>query len=214
MNSVEKNKDASRNFGLFSEDASLSLLVLGIPNVGKSTIINRFRNIFLNKTGKATVVGNKAGVTRAVLEKIKICDSPKKIYLFDTPGILEPTFHKLENENDLESLMRCAVCANISDEVVGPELIADYMLYWWNKREDYSKYLDYFDAARPTNDIIELLTYGALKYKIFRQINCQETGQQRTIPDFHTLSCKFLMDLRRGKFGPLLLDDENIKTKY
>lgn len=88
------------------------LLVLGIPNVGKSTVINRLRNVFLLKPGKAATVGPKAGVTRAVMERIKIADHPRKIYLFDTPGILEPSFHRFESDRDQESFLRCAACGN------------------------------------------------------------------------------------------------------
>lgn len=110
INSIEKNMNAGTNTGLFMNDLNYSLLVMGIPNVGKSTVINRLRNVYLNKAGRAAVSGAHAGVTRAVMEKIKICESPRKIYLFDTPGILEPSFHQLETEADMEALMRCALC--------------------------------------------------------------------------------------------------------
>ena len=114
IDSIEKIKSASSNTNLFMNDNYYSLLVMGIPNVGKSTVINRLRNVYLGKSGRATVTGPKAGVTRAVLEKIKICEHPRQIYLFDTPGILEPSFHKLETEADKEALMRCALCGKKS----------------------------------------------------------------------------------------------------
>ncbi|KFM67083.1 Mitochondrial GTPase 1, partial [Stegodyphus mimosarum] len=50
--------------------SSFTLMVIGIPNVGKSSLINRLRNLHL-KRKSATSVGAEPGVTRSVLEKIK-----------------------------------------------------------------------------------------------------------------------------------------------
>lgn len=57
-------------------------MVLGIPNVGKSTFINKLAN------RKATVTGNRPGVTKAQ-QMIKV---DKDFELFDTPGVLWPKF--------------------------------------------------------------------------------------------------------------------------
>lgn len=57
-------------------------MVLGIPNVGKSTFINKLAN------RKATVTGNKPGVTKAQ----QIIRVAKDFELFDTPGVLWPKF--------------------------------------------------------------------------------------------------------------------------
>jgi len=54
-------------------------------------------------TGRAVKVGPSAGVTKCVHEKVKICESPL-VYLFDTPGILQPRFSTLTNG------MKLAVC--------------------------------------------------------------------------------------------------------
>ncbi len=64
------------------------MIVVGIPNVGKSTLINVLRRIGVHK-GKATQVGHFAGVTTAIQTRIKIHESPP-IYLVDTPGIFNP----------------------------------------------------------------------------------------------------------------------------
>lgn len=85
-----------------------NLMVLGIPNVGKSSIINKLRSFHLQVGGKATTTGATAGVTRRVLERIKINYNPP-VYLYDTPGVLEPKFDN-KFDKGLEVYMRCALC--------------------------------------------------------------------------------------------------------
>ena len=75
--------DKEKNKGM--KNRRIRILVVGIPNVGKSTLINRL-------VGKKAVnVGNKPGVTKS-LDWIRINE---ELELLDTPGILWP---KLDNE--------------------------------------------------------------------------------------------------------------------
>ncbi|XP_035229516.1 mitochondrial GTPase 1-like [Stegodyphus dumicola] len=85
--------------------SSFTLMVIGIPNVGKSSLINRLRNLHL-KRKSATSVGAEPGVTRSVLEKIKISDEPL-IYLYDTPGVLQPCI------KNVEVGLRLALCSEL-----------------------------------------------------------------------------------------------------
>ena len=87
-------------------------LVLGIPNVGKSTFINRL----VGK--KVTNVGNKPGVTKK-LEWIRINN---EIELLDTPGILWP---KLDNK---DIALNLASLSSIKEEILDIEEVAIYML--------------------------------------------------------------------------------------
>lgn len=205
LQSVERMMIDEANF--MNEEKGHNLLVMGIPNVGKSTIINRMRNVYLNKAGKATIVGSKAGVTKAVLERIKICDHPHKLYLFDTPGILQPSF---ENDPNQEQFMRCALCGTISDEVIGKELIADYLLYWLNKHQLFD-YVEFLGLTSPTNDINEALTHAAVKFNQFRPFLNLETGVQEQKPNYKPLAEKFIGEFRKGNFGRLSLDIDELK---
>ncbi|MFV0393106.1 MAG: ribosome biogenesis GTPase YlqF [Coprobacillaceae bacterium] len=65
---------------------AMRAIVLGIPNVGKSTFINRLAK------RKATVTGNRPGVTKAQ----QIIRVDKDFELFDTPGVLWPKFESVE----------------------------------------------------------------------------------------------------------------------
>ena len=76
-------------------DPDSSALVIGIPNVGKSSLINLIRNGTLRVKGKALKTGNKPGVTRALQTKIRVSDDPL-VYLLDTPGIMMPNIANLE----------------------------------------------------------------------------------------------------------------------
>jgi len=88
------------------------ILILGIPNVGKSTLINSL----VGK--KATNVGNKPGITKH-LEWIRIND---KLELLDTPGILWP---KLDNE---EISFNLAATTAIKEEILPIDEVAIYII--------------------------------------------------------------------------------------
>ena len=91
---------------------SARALVIGVPNVGKSTLINRL----VGK--KATVIGDKPGVTKA-LSWIRI---NKDLELLDSPGILWPKFDNQDNAYNLAAL------SSIKEEVVDKESLALYIL--------------------------------------------------------------------------------------
>ncbi len=80
----------------------IKALIIGIPNVGKSTLINKLAK------RKATNVGDKPGVTKAQ-SWIKVTDD---LFLLDTPGVLWPKF-----EDQIVGL-RLAVCGSIKDDIL------------------------------------------------------------------------------------------------
>jgi ribosome biogenesis GTPase A len=90
----------------------MRMIVVGIPNTGKSTLINR-----LTKRS-ATRTGDRPGVTRHQ-EWIVL---GKDLELLDTPGIMPP---RIENEE--QGMWLCAIHA-IKDEIVGKEQIASYLV--------------------------------------------------------------------------------------
>lgn len=68
------------------KERPIRAMIMGIPNVGKSTLINKLAK------RKATVTGNKPGVTKSQ-QIIKIA---KDFELFDTPGVLWPKFEDIQ----------------------------------------------------------------------------------------------------------------------
>lgn len=86
---------------------TIKAMILGIPNVGKSTLINTLAK------RKATNVGDRPGVTKSQTW-IKVTDD---LFLLDTPGILWPKF-----EDQMVGL-KLAMCGSIKDEILDLEAI-------------------------------------------------------------------------------------------
>ena len=101
------------------------VLISGIPNVGKSTLINKLAG------KKIANVGNKPGVTRSK-QWIRINNN---IDLLDTPGILWP---KLD-ENDAG--IKLALTGNIKEEILDLEELAFYFIKYVRTNAKYTKYL-------------------------------------------------------------------------
>ncbi len=91
-------------------DKQLKAMIMGIPNVGKSTLINILAGRIVAKTG------NEPAVTKAQ-QRIKLEDG---IMLYDTPGMLWP---KVENDN---SGYRLAATGAIRDTAIDYEEVASY----------------------------------------------------------------------------------------
>ncbi|XP_062286533.1 mitochondrial ribosome-associated GTPase 1 isoform X2 [Scomber scombrus] len=136
------------------ENVDYCLMVIGVPNVGKSSLINSLRRTNLKK-GRASRVGGEPGITRAVLTKIQVCERPI-MYLLDTPGVLPP---KIES---VETGMKLALCGTILDHLVGEDIIADYLLYSLNRQEKFS-YVEKYNLEKPSDDIQQVLKRIAVK---------------------------------------------------
>ncbi|XP_076017063.1 mitochondrial ribosome-associated GTPase 1 [Genypterus blacodes] len=181
------------------ENADHCLMVIGVPNVGKSSFINRLRSTYLKK-GRASRVGGEPGITKSVLTKIQVSERPV-IHLLDTPGVLPP---KIES---VESGMKLALCGTILDHLVGEDIIADYLLYSLNRLERFS-YVDKYDLEEPTDDIRHMLKHIALKLKKTQRVKAI-TGVGNitiTVPNYSAAAYDFIRAFRKGELGLVMLD--------
>lgn len=176
------------------------IIIIGIPNVGKSTIINKLRNSNLQSKGKATKVGASPGVTRAVQEKIRICNRPL-VYLLDTPGISKP------NVKDMHVGMKLAACNTLNDMVIGQLYICDYLLWYLNTHHHFD-YVEYMGLSAPEEDCNLMLAKSALANGNI--VDKSQFGVKKKLPDYEYLTMKFLQGFRKGHFGRFYLDEDQL----
>ncbi|XP_063195118.1 mitochondrial ribosome-associated GTPase 1 isoform X2 [Chroicocephalus ridibundus] len=182
-----------------AESTEYSILVIGVPNVGKSSLINSLRRLHLKK-GKATAVGGEPGVTKAVLTRIQVCEKPL-MYLVDTPGVLPP---KLE---DVETGVKLALCGAIRDHLVGEDIMADYLLYTLNKQQQFG-YVQRYGLAEACDAIEPVLRRVALTRGRTQKVKVLTgTGNVNvTTLDYSAAAYEFLRDFRAGCLGRVTLD--------
>lgn len=185
-----------------AKEESYSMMVIGVPNVGKSSLINRLRSNHLNMA-KATHVGAEAGITRSVLTRIKISEDPT-VYLFDTPGILAPSI------NDIHSGFKLALVGCLQDHVVGSEMLADYLLFWLNKNDRF-EYVEKLGLSGPNDDIMYVLTYIAAKFKKTMRMKTLDS-RIVTTPNLKFAADHFISLFRKGELGSYCLDIDLIET--
>jgi len=161
------------------KERNVRVLILGIPNVGKSTLINRL----VGK--KATNVGNKPGITKK-LEWIRINDD---IELLDTPGILWPRF-----DNQQVALNLAAMTA-IKEEVLDIEEVAIYIINTMLKM--YPDNIKNRYNLKDTNDIVDILDQIGKRIGAIRN---RET-------DYEKVYITILKDLREGYLGKVTFDE-------
>lgn len=171
------------------EFGSCQVMVVGMPNVGKSTLINCLRNTGVFKP-KAVHTGAEPGITRKVGTPIKILNDPDQsaVYVLDTPGVFVPYMP------DAERMLKLALCGCVKDTIIAPVTIADYLLYHIN----LNKPVVYNKWSQPTNDINHFLEQFA------RQTGLLGKGG---IPNIDQAALNFVHKWRAGEMGSFLLDD-------
>ena len=154
-------------------------MVVGIPNVGKSTFINSFAGKACAKTG------NKPGVTKGK-QWIRL---NKNLELLDTPGILWPKFE------DQKIGERLALIGSINDEILHVDELAVALI-----RNLKNSYLDLLEKRYDIT--IDEDAYDTLK-KIAIARKCLQKGE---LPDVDSASSMLLEDFRSGKLGRITLE--------
>ncbi|KZZ82867.1 ribosome biogenesis GTPase YlqF [Bacillus sp. SJS] len=156
---------------------AIRALIIGIPNVGKSTLINRLAKKNMAKTG------DRPGVTTAQ-QWVKV---GKEIELLDTPGILWPKF-----EDQLVGY-KLAVTGAIKDTILNLQDITVYALNFL--RENYPERLkERYGFEEIPEEIVAVFD------EIANRRGCMMSGG---IVDYDKTSELVLREIRSEKLGPL-----------
>ncbi|MBE0700827.1 MAG: ribosome biogenesis GTPase YlqF [Acholeplasmataceae bacterium] len=175
---LKEKLERDRSKGL--KERSLKTMILGIPNVGKSTLINQ-----LSKS-KAARTGNIPGVTKAQ-QWIKMGDH---FELLDTPGVLWPKF------DDETVAYHLAISGAIKDKILPEDDVVHYALMFLKKHyPDRLKERYNLDAAM--NDYVEMLDF------IGKQRGAFIKGGEMDYPRIYQI---VLTDLRNNQLGGLSFD--------
>ncbi|MEW6983034.1 ribosome biogenesis GTPase YlqF [Colwelliaceae bacterium 6471] len=158
----------------------INAVIMGIPNVGKSTLINTL-------VGKAKAkVGNEPAVTKGQ-QRIRLEEG---VYLYDTPGMLWP---KIVNEN---SGFRLAITSAVKDTAFDHEEIAcfaaEYLLSLYPQRLAERYKLEQLPERE-----VELIE------AIGRNRGCVKSGGH---VDFHKASAILINEIRDKTLGPITFE--------
>ncbi len=173
--------------------AGTVMLVIGIPNVGKSTVIRGLKHACglagRGKKGRGPTKGRKAGVTRYV-SAFAVSKEPP-LYLMDSPGILVP---KIE---DATQGVKLALTGALPDATVPQDELAHYLIC--HARDTRSKqFKRALGLGELPADSWQLLSALAEQWGLLA-----EGG----VPDTDAAALQLVTLFRLGKLGRYTLDD-------
>lgn len=153
------------------------IMVVGMPNVGKSSIINK-----LTRSSK-TKIGAKAGVTRQQ-QWVRI--NPQ-LELLDTPGIIPM------KQEDQERAKKLAFVNSVSENAYSNEIVAKELLLMLDDQQS-KIFKEYYKIPEDTDLTLENIAITR---------NWLRLGKE---PDLERTSVYILRDFREGKIGKFILD--------
>lgn len=173
---LKEKLDRNKEKGIFKP---VRIMVAGIPNTGKSTIINALCG------GKKTVTGNKAGVTKGK-QWVRL----RELELLDTPGTMPPAF---ENQTFAKHLAYIGSMndANIDFNDLAYELI----------KELVEKYPDLLKAKYGIEDVT-IPTLDVFNAICVRRGFLMKGGEY----DYERCAQAVIDDFRKGRIGKIILD--------
>lgn len=158
-------------------DQPIRAMLSGIPNVGKSTLLNHL--VMKNVAPTA----NKPGVTK----KIAWLKTPTKLELLDSPGVLWPKFE------DQTVGMKLAVSGAVKDTLFSKDDAALYLIQFY-RQYHLEELVQRYHLNSDLNDLSDVEVLLAITEKLgFKD-------------DYDKASERLLNDLRKGKLGRYTLD--------
>ncbi|MFP3155393.1 ribosome biogenesis GTPase YlqF [Lachnospiraceae bacterium ZAX-1] len=183
LHACQEKLERNRRRGILNRP--VRAMVVGIPNVGKSTFINTF-------AGKAcTKTGNKPGVTKGK-QWIRL---NRSVELLDTPGILWPKFE------DQRVGLYLALIGSIKDEILNiDELAIELIQLLLNY---YPSALAHRYEVEETNEPVVVLE------QIARNRNCIQRGNEL---NYAKAAALLIDEFRNGRLGKITLEFSNAEA--
>lgn len=180
MDACKEKIERDRKRGI--KNRPVRAMVVGIPNVGKSTFINSFAGRACAKTG------NKPGVTKGK-QWIRL---NKSVELLDTPGILWPKF-----EDQMVGL-RLALIGSIKDEILNTDELAVELIRLL--KDSYAGVLEERYGVDESKECVDIL------YEVAKNRNCLTKGNEL---DYSKAAALVIDEFRSGKIGKITLETTN-----
>ncbi|MED0714479.1 ribosome biogenesis GTPase YlqF [Aeribacillus composti] len=180
---LEKEREKMKAKGV--KPRAIRALIVGIPNVGKSTLINRLAGRNIAKTG------DRPGITK----QQSWIKTGKELELLDTPGILWPKFE------DEEVGLKLAATGAIKDEILNLQDVAAYAMRYLIKHYP-DRIMDRYqiDNLSNENEIVDLFDH------IGKKRGCLSAGG---LIDYDKTAEVFIRDVRTLKLGKISFDRPN-----
>lgn len=172
---IVENNRRKANPDYVETKTKLKMMIVGLPNTGKSTIINQLAN------RNATKVADKPGQTQ-IQQWIAI---ENEVELLDTPGVMPPQIDKEEHAFWLSAIHA------IPDSISGEEDVAIFLIKHFLKTKSQS-FLERYKLDKPDLTVDDVINQVAVVRGCLKQ---------KGLPDLDRVYKIILADFRKGELG-------------